>query len=331
MEEKEFELFDYLNILWKRRWFIVIGTVVCMVLTGIISFLVKPVYEVDAIIQPGKFVVENQAGNFEEVVVEDPQQVADKVQHRSYDALIAAQLNIEEEELPELKAENIEDTLLTRIWVRESDVSQGKRILHTLVGFLKGDMDKKIAIEFDNIDAEINENEIDRERSLQEIEILKNKIKIIDQRKKDIAAEMKSAKEKIGEIEKEQMAVLKKENRTDIESLGLLLYSNEIQQSMQYLDLLNEKLKIERLEEENVYSDLKEEEATISKINNTIANLKERKGRIDETKVVKEPTSSIYPVYPRKKLNVLIAGIMGLMLLSVLVFFLDYTEKHKAE
>jgi capsular polysaccharide biosynthesis protein len=331
MEEKEFELIDYLSIIWKRKWLIVIGTLVLMFLTAIVSFLVKPVYEVDAIIQPGKFIVENQAGNFEEVVVETPQQIADKVVHKSYDALISAQLNIDEEKLPELDAENIKDTLLTRIWVREVDVSQGKRVLQTLVGFLKGDMDKKIDVEFNNIDAEIKENEIDRERRLQEIEILKNKIKIIDQRKKDIAEEMRSAKNKIGEIEKEQLAVLKKENRSDIESLGLLLYSNEIQQTFQYLDLLNEKLKFERLGEEDVYSALQEEEATISKINNTIANLKERKGRIDRTKIVKEPTSSIYPVYPKKKLNVLIAGIIGVMLFTVLAFFLDYAEKQKAK
>jgi capsular polysaccharide biosynthesis protein len=329
MEEKEVELIDYLNILWNRRWLIIVGTLLCISVAAIVSFVLKPVYEVDTIIQPGKFIVENQAGNFEQVVVETPQQIADKVKHKSYDALIAAQLGIDEEKLPELKAENIRDTLLARIWLLEDDTSLGKKILETLLDFLKNDMDKKIEIEFNNIDAQITANEIDRDRRLQEIEILKNKLKIIDQRKKDITSEMKSVKAKVAEIEKEQAAVLKKESRSDFESLGLLLYSNEIQQSLQYYDLLNEKLKNEGMQEENVHSDRKKEEAAISQINNTIANLKERKGRIDKTKIVKEPTSSIYPVFPKKKINILIAALVGFALFTFLAFFINYVESKK--
>lgn len=329
MEEKEVELIDYLNILWKRKWFIAIGTLLGMIVAGILSFIIKPVYEIDTIVQPGKFIVENQAGNFEEVVVETPQQVADKVKHKSYDVLIAAKLNIDEGKLPKLKAENIGDTLLTRIWLEEDDVPLGKQVLQTLVNFVKEDIDSKIEIEFSNIDAKIKEDEIERERRLQKIEILKNKLKIIGQRKRDIATEMKSVKAKIDELEKEQMAVLKKENRSDMESLGLLLYSNEIQQSMQSYDLLNEKLKNERLAEEDIHSERQLEEANISKINNTIVNLRERKGRIDKTRVVKKPTSSIHPVFPKKKKNVLIAAVMGFAIFTFLAFFINYIDSNK--
>jgi len=330
MEEKEVELIDYLNILWKRKWLIAIGTLLCMIAAGILSFIIRPVYEIDTIVQPGKFIVENQAGNFEEVVVETPQQIADKVKHKSYNILIAAKLNIDEEKLPELKAENIRDTLLTRIWLEEDDVTLGKQVLQTLVNFVKDDIDSKIEIEFSNMDAKIKANEIEKERRLQEIEILKNKLKIINQRKRDIATEMKSVKAKIDELEKEQMAVLKKESRSDLESLGLLLYSNEIQQSLRYYDLLNEKLKNEKLAEEDVHSERQLEEANISKINNTIANLRERKGRIDKTKVVKEPASSIYPVFPKKKINVLIAAVVGFAVFTFLAFFINYIDSKKS-
>ena len=329
MEENEVELIDYLNILWKRKWMIIIGTLLCMVLTAIVSLMLKPVYEVDAIIQPGKFIVENQSGNFEEVVVELPQQIADKIKHKSYDVLIAAQLNLDEEKLPDLKAENIRETLLTRIWLEEEDVQLGKQIMQALLDLVKKDIDSKIEIEFNNIDSEIKAFEIDQGRRVNEIEILKNKLKIIDQRKKDIASEMKSVKIKIAELEKEQMAVLKKENRSDIEGLGLLLYSNEIQQSLRYYDLLNEKLKNERLDEENVQSERQKEEAAISQMNNNIANLTERKGRIDRTKVVKEPKASVNPVFPNKKINVLIAAIVGFSLFTFLAFFINYIDSKK--
>jgi len=330
MEKKEAELIDYLDIIWKRKWIIILGTFLCMVIAGIVSFVVKPVYEIDAIVQPGKFFVENESGNIEQIVVEQPQQIADKINHRSFDTLIAVELGIQISELSELKADSIRDTLLTRVWTKSSDVAMGKKALTMLLDLIKSDMDEKIEVELDNINADIKENEIEKERRAQEIGILKNKLQIIKQRKQDLAEEMKTARVKIEELEKEQLGVLKKENRSEMESLGLLLYSNEIQQSFRYLDILNEKLSNEKLQEENVNSALQEENATIDKLDNTIANLKERKGRIDHTKIIKEPTRSVYPVFPRKKLNVLIAAVLGFVVFTLLAFFLDYLEIKKA-
>jgi len=59
MEEKEIELIDYLNVIWKRKWIIIIGTISCMIVAGTVSFILKPVYEIDTIIQPVNFFVEN--------------------------------------------------------------------------------------------------------------------------------------------------------------------------------------------------------------------------------------------------------------------------------
>jgi capsular polysaccharide biosynthesis protein len=55
----------------------------------------------------------------------------------------------------------------------------------------------------------------------------------------------------------------------------------------------------------------------------------EKKGRIDYAQLIKDPTSSLYPISPKKKLNILIAGILGLMIFTILAFFLEYIEKQK--
>jgi len=329
MNEKEAELIDFLNVFWKKKWIVVVGTVVCMVTAGVVSLLLTPVYEIDAIIQPGKFLLENQVGNFEQVVVEDPQQIADKVKHKSYDAVVAAKLGLDINEFPEIKAEHIKDTLLTRIWIRDSDIDLAKKALNTLVDIIRTEMDGKIEIEIANIDSAIRANEIEKGRREKEIAILQTKLKIIDQRKKDISREMQSVKGKIGELEKEQLAVLKKKTRSEMESLGMLLYSNEIQQSLRYYDILNEKLSAERLKEEDTRSALQNESATINKIENEIANLRERKGRIDKTKVIKEPTASLHPVSPRKKINVLIAGLVGFIIFVLFAFLYEYIDRQK--
>ena len=213
------------------------------------------------------------------------------------------------------------------MWIKDSDIELSKKVLSSLIAHLKEDIDDKIDIEINNIDTSINNQEIEKGRRLKQIEILKNKLKIIEQRKRDISKEMGSVRAKIDELEKAQLKVLKKENLGETESLGLLLYSTEIQQSLRTYDILNEKLSNEKLREEDINSDLELENSTIEKIENTIANLKDRKGRMDRTKIIKEPTSSVRPVWPRKKMNVLIAFIFGIIVFSLLVLFLEYLGK----
>jgi len=110
MEEKEVYLSDYLNTIWKKKWIIITGTILSMIVAGVVSFLIKPIYEIDVIVQPGKFFFKSQNGNFEEYVVEEPRQIADKVKHKSYDAIIASELNIDRKNFPKIMAEDIKNT-----------------------------------------------------------------------------------------------------------------------------------------------------------------------------------------------------------------------------
>jgi len=76
---------------------------------------------------------------------------------------------------------------------------------------------------------------------------------------------------------------------------------------------------------------MKNKEERIKQLENEIDNLNERKGRIDYTQLIKEPTSSLYPVSPKKRRNVLMAGILGLFIFTMLAFFLNYLEKQKTK
>jgi len=67
----------------------------------------------------------------------------------------------------------------------------------------------------------------------------------------------------------------------------------------------------------------------IENVRNEITYFQERKARIDYTQLIKGPTSSLYPISPKKKLNVLIAGILGLFVFTTLAFFLEYLEKQR--
>ena len=327
--ENERELMDYLNVIWKRKWLIIIPTFVLVVAVGVYSFFLPRVWEVDAIIMPSKYFFQDQEGQFREYVVDDPKHIAAQINQRTYNSLITAELNLDIRSFPELKAENLKDTKLVRISIKEKDVEKAKLILYSLFKHLKRDLDKKVDVELKGIDSQIKSKEIENLGIDEEIKANKNKLNIVKQRKKEIEKEMSDVKKRIESLEKEQRLSLKKENRSEIESLAMLLYSNEIQQSLQYYNELNELVSSKKIEEERINLETENREERIKQLENEIDNLNERKGRIDYTQFIQEPTSSLGPVYPRKKRNVMIAGILGLMIFTMFAFFLEYIEKQK--
>jgi capsular polysaccharide biosynthesis protein len=361
---------EYLEVIWKRKWLIIIPTIVVVILVGIISFLMKPIWQIDAIIQPSKFLIQTEQGQFQEVYVVDPKQVAGQINQFSYNNLLASQLNIDLKIFPDIKAENLRDTKLVRIWVRESDIEIGIKILNSLFRHLKGDFDKKIDVEIKGIDTEIaknenaiKKNELDIKDKWNEIKLLDiqktktkegisadtNKLKISEDRFQNITEEMKSVKKRIDEIE-EQLKKALEEKRQGSDAVGLLLYSNEVQNNFRYYNTLEEKLSVEKITQESLRLSVKEKsedikqldtqieklKTEIDKINNTSENFKnqialftERKLRIDYAQLIKEPTPSKGPVAPRKKMYILVAGFIGLIIFGLLAFFLEYIEKHK--
>jgi len=374
MEEQydEIELMDYLLVIWKRKWLIILPTLLCVIAAGVYSFMLPQKWEVDAIIQPSRLFIQNQQGEFQEVVVTSPNQIAGQINEASYNRLIAAELNVDLRKFPQLKAESLRDTNLVRISIREEDIQKAKSVLLSLFKHLKVALDRKVDVEMKGIDTEITENEnliklkelnikdtlneiklkeIEKNKIRQEILSAENKLKISEERGKNILEEMKAVKQRIDEIEAQQKEALA-QKKEGIEAISLLLYSNEVQNNFRYFNILDEKLSNEKIIRENLDLFIKERKESIKildtqieklntgieKIKNEIDNtknnislLRERKGQIDYAQLVKEPTSSLYPVSPRKKLNVAIAGILGLMIFTILAFFIEYIGKHKEE
>jgi len=198
--------------------------------------------------------------------------------------------------------------------------------------------------------------EIEKDRIKKEISSLQNKLKISEDRVKSIMDEMKSVKKRIDDLE-EQLKKALEERKEGTDAISLLLYSNEVQQNLRYYNTLDEKLSVEKITQENLNLDIRNKEEQLRQIDNQIQQVKtqedtikaeidnikniintlkteiklleDKKARIDYTQLIKEPTSSLYPVSPKKKVNVLITGILALMVFTMLAFFLEYIEKQK--
>jgi capsular polysaccharide biosynthesis protein len=307
IKDKDVELIDLLDVVWKRKWLIIIPTVFIVLAAGAASLLKPSVWEVDAILVPSKIFIQTAQGQFVEVLITDPKQIAGQINQESYNALIAAELKLDIHGFPDIRAEALPETKLVRMSVRTRDADQAKSILQSLFVLLKGELDRKVEVEVKSIDTQITtkqnsmkdmENdikvkgfdirsqEIEKERMKGEIEANKNKIAISEERSKSILEEMKSVKARIDDIDRELMSAIaeKKEGR---DAVSLLLYSNEVQQNLRYYGTLDEKLTLERVTQENFRLDNKDAEEKIkqidTKIGQTNAQIASVKNTIDTT------------------------------------------------
>ncbi len=318
-EKTEFEYFnwmEYIIVAWKWRWQIIIPTVILAVLAAVVSFLLPKIWQVDIVIIPGKFMSQTQAGEFKVVLVAEPKQIASQITEGSYDSLIAAELNIPEREFPAIKAEDLRDTDLVRAFVRVKDPQKGRLILASLFNHLKSEFDKKIDIEISTLNTEVEKNK-------GSISSDQNKLQIAEQRIAALQAEMKSTKTRIEELGKQQQKILS-EKKEGAESLALLLYSNEVQTNLRYFNSLEEMVSSERLKIENL-------KPSIANAQKGILLLEAKKGRIDYTQLIKDPTTSFNPVSPNKKQNVLIAGFLGFCFSVGIVLFRENLNKMKSK
>lgn len=367
---EEINLMEYLEVLWRRKWMIIVPTLIMAVTAGIVSFFLTPVWEVDAIIQPSKFYVQADSAQFLEVLVVDPRQIAGQINQQAYSDLVAAELNLDPRTLSAIKADNPRDTKLVRLWIRDSNIDRGIKILNSLFRHLKSDLDRKLDVQVKGLDTQIASNEnaikqneliikdnyneiklldIQKTKAREEISTNENRINISEERAKNISEEMGSVKKRMEALE-EQLKKTLAEQRETGESIGLLLYMSYVQSNLQYYGTLDGNLSVEKNLQESLKleikiktENLKEIDAqvekyknAVDKISNSTENFKkqiellvERKTRIDYAQLIKEPTPSPGPVAPKKKMNALIAGLIGLTIFGFLAFFLEYLKKNK--
>ena len=327
--ENKIELMNYLNVLWKRKWMIIIATFLFIAAAAVISFLLPQKWEVDAILAPSKYVYLNEDGLWQDIEFIRSSAIAASTNLGAYNEIIATKLNLDLKDFLKLKANKPQNTNQVRFSIIEKDVEKAKLILHSLLNYLKKAFDQYPNRKIEIFDSQIKPKETEKLILEKKIITYKKKLDIIKQRKQEIEKEMSDIRKKTEELKNEHSLILKKKNRSESESFLIYLYSNEIQHNLINYSILNESLDKNKIEEEIINLEIEDKERLINQIENEINSLNERERYIYHTQIIKEPTSSISPVSPKKLTNVLIAGILGLLTFGMLAFFLEYIEKQK--
>lgn len=289
MQEQEIELIDLVRILGKRKKLILLGTLLLTLAAAGVSLLLPKVYEVSAIIEPGK-IVQDRAIFTSEVIKEN-------ILGEAYDTNVRKNLNLSPAEYPnKFKVTVPKETSLVKISFQTARPEQGSKILDELMNQITVAVNEKVNIEKQQMNNEIQLAVISNKA-------LDERITLINQQITDITAKIKGL-----EVSRSKAM---SSSRTD--SMAVLLYSNEIQNQQIYLNSLQEKLK--HLEVEAAGADLR------------IDNLRLTLSQLKATNLVKPPTVSERPVKPKKSLIVAMAFMLGLLGTTLLAFILEYFER----
>jgi LPS O-antigen subunit length determinant protein (WzzB/FepE family) len=195
------------------------------------------------------------------------------------------------------------------------------------------DMNKQILIKLNKIEAKKND-----------ITLNGANLRLIRERQKELLKDIKDVKDNAEKIIRERNNVM--QYKGNVNDISLLLYSTTIQQNIAYFNQLSTQINDLKKQEKNLDSNIKKLGKEIININIEIERVKLRrteglqakidnlkvqidrlnleKGIIGNIRVIQDPEVSIRPVKPKKRLIVLLVGIVSFFFLVFLAFFVEY-------
>ena len=299
------ELIDYLSVIWKWKYFIIGITLLFIVGAFVSSLVMKKVYRVSIIIEPGIMdIIEGGLKGGKLLYLDSTENLASKIENKAFNQEIIKDLNLDAKKdrfkfyvtkPPKVAGELITNAL--QVYIESSDTPKGKTILHSLIKILKG-----------------RYGEISNKRENQVtigINIRKSLLKYNLGRIEKLRTEIEKAQEylKIFIKKREMMA----NNQKDINPSNFLLYSHTLQQYISSIGMLEKELSVAV----KIAKDLQKE----------IEGLEVKKNIIKELNVVQKPQSSIFPIRPKKSIYITVGAFAGLFLSLLSIFFIEYITK----
>ena len=229
--EDEIELMDYLRVIWKWKYLIAAGTLICAVAAGVISFSMPKVYSIDMVVRPGMLTV-NETGS--QVYVDSPQNIKAVIEAGTFDREILNHIGeSHSNDLAELLSSKINIAVKSntlKMFYQTSDVDRGLQMLDRLgqlllknserIEYFKNRYERQIALKKN----QVAECEV-RRRALQQ------HIKNIQKRMDELTSQIEFLRNNRISLMKERDKLLSN-NSSERNILAAVLYMNTIQQNI---------------------------------------------------------------------------------------------------
>jgi len=390
---------ESLAVLKKRKWLVLLPTLTGMVATGVVSVLMRPVWRIDCLIQSPRIAMESPPGVLREINFLEPRQIMEQINRHVYRGPLSRELNLNPRRFPKIKVEWVRETNLLSLSLTHTDIPFAESVLRALGRRLQEDFDAAVGAERQALDTRIALN--DNARALREL-MLKDQVRSVqikdndirlkqadilllenqktkhEQARASLSAKLKIAEARNSQLAQERAAVQKRSEGLEeiqkqtysenaaVDNIALLfLYANVVQQNRELASALDEKLNLEKVNQENLrlehlavgkdfeslgtqidkakteVESLRRQAESMKgdaeKIRLDIKNLDSEKALLAKKRAVlespvflKEPGPSLDPVAPRKKLNVVLAMVLGLAVFTAFAFFLEALQKSDA-
>ena len=320
----EVELIDILRVIWKWKYLILSGTIVCVLLAVIISFTMPKIYRVDMALQIGILDM-NRNGN--KVYIDSIDNIKMIIQTGILKKGILKYIEKDQRKnfsnLLKFKVSAPNNSEIIKISYESASVEFGVNLMKALYQALLEKYDELVKYYKDNYDQEIQDVKAQFDILDAESVVYEQRVKRAQKRINDLRTLLKNMDSKHNLlIQKQDDLVQKKENGE--KNLSILLYNNMLQQTRllhnQYKDDIENQLYI--VENEKVEKKKRYYRQQI--LYENIKNLELKKDTIHNFKILRSPTSTAYPIKPKIKQNVILALISGIFIMVFLSFFMEY-------
>jgi len=182
-EYEEIDLMDYVKVILKRKWLILVIFFGAAIAAGIFSFLMPKVYKIDTSLEVG--IIERATGATSEQLIESPTQLVEKIKGDVYGIFVREKLQIPEEKYPKIKVENPKDTRLISLAIESAEPPKAQNILEETNNLILAEHQEKIKVK-----KGLLENNI--EVAKKDIERIKAKIGFLEEERKNLEAKIEA-------------------------------------------------------------------------------------------------------------------------------------------
>ena len=327
--EDEIELIDILRVIWKRKYFILTGTIACGLITAIISFNRPKIYSIDMVLRPGILSIGQQG---EKVYIDSAKNIKELIVSGTFNDDILNYLSkIKMRDIPiklEFKGTILKNSDSIKVKYETDDIKQGIVILNQLSELLIKEYNNLVQHFKDEYDIKLNLMKHKNDNIEATIQSFKRNMKNIEKRNKELMTE-------IGLIKNNSRKLAAEKNKfhsnipKGTDGLQSLFYAYLVQQNIELSNnMLNEVYDYKLKKEDQL-------QGILSMTNDKESNqydmkmLQFKKDNIQNIQILKAPERSTYPVKPKPILNVALALVAGFLFFVFLSFFLEYLSRHK--
>ncbi len=305
MAQENTELIEYLRVFWKWKLLIILVTLVCAVTSGVVSFVLPKIYQSSTILEVGR--VPRHRGTDREQIepIEDIESISEVLQSDEILSKIEEKLNLTTT-LERMRALlDVEPILgkyigsrlqarLIKITFEEQDPQLTVNVLNILSDLLIEQHLQEYQASIESLDEEMNNSQ--------------DEINLQDDYQKVVREEIKVAEKAIAET-KDELSQLSLKNMSPLEVLFLRTTLGDQEERIA-----------------NFRRELKDVELSIQHLKNKVVYLEYMRALSENTKVRDKAIKPDIPIKPRKKLNIIIGGVVGLVVAIMLAFFFEYLQ-----